>query len=161
MQTIGLPKIFGGSLDEYFEATGEMIPLVIESSIRTINLFGMKHQGIFRVTGSHVGLKADFELSLYNHFSQIDIKQFKDAFENGEDPFACMTDGNQINSVSGVLKSYFRKLTEPLFSETYFDQFMNITSEGLVSFQQGITLFPCREFCSTTCYICKGKKIKK
>jgi len=110
MQTIGLPKIFGGSLDEYFEATGEMIPLVIESSIRTINLFGMKHQGIFRVTGSH-----------------IDIKQFKDAFENGEDPFACMTDGNQINSVSGVLKSYFRKLTEPLFSETYFDQFMNIT----------------------------------
>ena len=59
---------------------------------------------------------------------QIDIKQFKETFENGEDPFACMMDGNQINSVSGVLKSYFRKLTEPLFSEAYFDQFMNITS---------------------------------
>lgn len=73
-------------------------------------MFGMKHQGIFRVTGSHV-----------------DIKQFREAFENGEDPFACMMDGNQINSVSGVLKSYFRKLAEPLFSETYFDQFMNIT----------------------------------
>ena len=39
-----------------------------------------------------------------------------------------MTDGNQINSVSGVLKSFFRELTEPLFTETYFDQFMNITS---------------------------------
>jgi len=110
IQTIGLPKIFGGSLDDYFEATGEKIPLVIESCIRTINMFGMKHQGIFRVTGSHV-----------------DIKQFREAFENGEDPFACMMDGNQINSVSGVLKSYFRKLAEPLFSETYFDQFMNIT----------------------------------
>jgi len=110
IQTHGLPKIFGGSLDDYFEATGDKIPLVIESCIRTINLFGMRHQGIFRVTGSH-----------------IDIKQFKEAFENGEDPFACMMDGNQINSVSGVLKSYFRKLTEPLFSEAYFDQFMNIT----------------------------------
>ena len=54
IQTIGLPKIFGGSLDDYFEATGEKIPLVIESCIRTINMFGMKHQGIFRVTGSHV-----------------------------------------------------------------------------------------------------------
>ena len=59
----------------------------------------------------------------------MDIKQFREAFENGEDPFACMLDGNQINSVSGVLKSYFRKLAEPLFSETYFDQFMNITSK--------------------------------
>eukprot|EP00090_Calanus_glacialis_P007630 TRINITY_DN16073_c0_g1_i10.p1 TRINITY_DN16073_c0_g1~~TRINITY_DN16073_c0_g1_i10.p1 ORF type:complete len:884 (-),score=266.77 TRINITY_DN16073_c0_g1_i10:79-2730(-) len=113
IQTIGLPKIFGGSLDDYYEATGDKIPLVIESCIRTINLFGMRHQGIFRVTGSH-----------------IDIKQFKEAFENGEDPFACMMDGNQINTVSGVLKSYFRKLTEPLFSEAYFDQFMNITNIG-------------------------------
>ena len=54
IQTIGLPKIFGGSLDDYYEATGDKIPLVIESCIRTINLFGMRHQGIFRVTGSHV-----------------------------------------------------------------------------------------------------------
>eukprot|EP00092_Neocalanus_flemingeri_P030544 GFUD01033164.1.p1 GENE.GFUD01033164.1~~GFUD01033164.1.p1 ORF type:complete len:589 (+),score=155.72 GFUD01033164.1:1-1767(+) len=110
IQTIGLPKIFGGSLDDYYEATGEKIPLVIESCIRTIKMFGMRHQGIFRVTGSHV-----------------DINKFEGAFENGEDPFACMVDGNQINSVAGVLKSYFRKLNEPLFSEECFDQFMNIT----------------------------------
>jgi len=112
-QTSGLPKIFGGSLDDYYEATGEKIPLVIESCIRTINLFGMRHQGIFRITGSHV-----------------DINKFEETFEKGEDPFACMTDGNHINSVSGVLKSYFRKLKEPLFSEEYFDQFMNITKIG-------------------------------
>eukprot|EP00092_Neocalanus_flemingeri_P090614 GFUD01114782.1.p1 GENE.GFUD01114782.1~~GFUD01114782.1.p1 ORF type:complete len:643 (-),score=177.63 GFUD01114782.1:52-1860(-) len=110
IQTIGLPKIFGGSLDDYYEATGEKIPLVIESCIRTIKMFGMRHQGIFRVTGSHV-----------------DINKFEGAFENGEDPFACMMDGNQINSVAGVLKSYFRKLNEPLFSEECFDQFMYIT----------------------------------
>ena len=60
MQTVGLPKIFGGSLDDYYEATGEKIPLVIESCIRTINLFGMRHQGIFRITGSHVGYQLKF-----------------------------------------------------------------------------------------------------
>jgi len=113
IQTSGLPKIFGGSLDDYYEATGDKIPLVVESCIRTINLFGMKHQGIFRINGSHV-----------------DIKQFREAFEKGEDPFACMADGNYINSVSGVLKIYFGNLAEPLFSETYFDQFMNITKNS-------------------------------
>ena len=39
-----------------------------------------------------------------------------------------------MNSVAGVLKSYFRKLSEPLFPETYFDQFMNITSKLLIHF---------------------------
>ena len=38
-----------------------------------------------------------------------------------------MTNGNHLNSVAGVLKSYFRKLEEPLFSQAYFDQLMNIT----------------------------------
>lgn len=33
IQTIGLPKIFGGSLDDYYERTGDKIRLVIESCI--------------------------------------------------------------------------------------------------------------------------------
>ena len=53
-QTAGLAKVFGGSLDEYFEATGEKIPLVIESCIKYINTYGMRHQGIFRIGGAHV-----------------------------------------------------------------------------------------------------------
>ena len=42
-----------------------------------------------------------------------------------------MDNANHVNSASGVLKSYFRRLEEALFSETYFDQLMNITSEIL------------------------------
>ena len=34
--TTGLPTLFGGSLEEYFEATGEKIPLIIESCISYI-----------------------------------------------------------------------------------------------------------------------------
>lgn len=36
----GRPKLFGGSLEEYLEATGEDIPLIMRSCIRVINLFG-------------------------------------------------------------------------------------------------------------------------
>jgi len=55
------------------------------------------------------------------------ILQSSRNFENNGDPFSVMDNANHINSVAGVLKSYFRKLDEALFSETYFDQLMNIT----------------------------------
>lgn len=60
------PRLFGGSLEEYVEATGEEIPLVIRSCVRYLSLFGLHHQGVFRVSGS-----------------QIEINAFKDSFEKG------------------------------------------------------------------------------
>ncbi|XP_025413471.1 SLIT-ROBO Rho GTPase-activating protein 1-like isoform X3 [Sipha flava] len=109
LQMNGQPKLFGGSLEEYLDATNQEIPLIIKSCIRVINLFGLHHQGIFRVSGS-----------------QVEINNFKDAFERGEDPLADMTDASDINSVAGVLKLYLRELREPLFPIIYFDQFMEL-----------------------------------
>lgn len=40
MNMTGQPKLFGGSLEEYLEATGEEIPLIMRSCIRVINLYG-------------------------------------------------------------------------------------------------------------------------
>ena len=51
----GQPKLFGGSLEEFLESTKEDIPLILRSCIRVINLYGLHHQGIFRVSGSQVG----------------------------------------------------------------------------------------------------------
>lgn len=68
---------------------------------------GLHHQGIFRVSGS-----------------QIEITNFKEAFEKGEDPLADTTDASDINSVAGVLKLYLRELREPLFPIIYFDHFV-------------------------------------
>lgn len=60
------PKLFGGSLEEYVEATGEEIPLVVTGCIRMLTLYGLHHQGIFRVSGSHT-----------------EINAFRDSFERG------------------------------------------------------------------------------
>ena len=54
-------------------------------------------QGIFRVSGS-----------------QVEINNFREAFERGEDPTADMTDASDINSVAGVLKLYLRSPTDSL-----------------------------------------------
>lgn len=125
----GQPKLFGGSLEEFLEATNQEIPLVLKSCIRVINLYGnvvfknwgivlidsvagLHHQGIFRVSGS-----------------QVEINNFKDCFERGDDPLADMTDASDINSVAGVLKLYLRELREPLFPIIYFEQFMELAQE--------------------------------
>jgi len=105
----GAPKLFGGSLEEYTEETNQDIPLVVLSCVRVINLFGLHHHGIFRVSGS-----------------QVEINNFRDAFERGEDPLADVTDASDINSVAGVLKLYLRELREPIFPIQYFDHFMEL-----------------------------------
>jgi hypothetical protein len=43
----GQPKLFGGSLEEYLDATNQEIPLVIKSCIRVINLYGKISNIIF------------------------------------------------------------------------------------------------------------------
>lgn len=48
------------------EATGEAIPLIIRSCVRAINLYGMHHEGVFRVSGL-----------------QAEINDIKNAFEKG------------------------------------------------------------------------------
>lgn len=109
MNISGRPKLFGGSLEEYLEATGEEIPLIVKSCVRVINLYGLHHQGIFRVSGS-----------------QVEITNFREWFERGEDPLSEVTDASDINSIAGVLKLYLRELREPIFPTIYFEHLINL-----------------------------------
>lgn len=101
------PRLFGGTIEEYVDSIGQQIPLIIRSCVRMLSLYGLHHQGVFRVSGS-----------------QIEINCFRDAFERGEDPLANVSDASDVNSVAGVLKLYFRELREPLFPIFMFDQFV-------------------------------------
>lgn len=158
LQMNGQPKLFGGSLEEYLDATNQEIPLIIKSCIRVINLYGkrrlrdvrsVRYCGWFCVCVKAIGFCSGLSLKrrlLTSHEiysvaglhhqgifrvsgSQVEINNFKDAFERGEDPLADMTDASDINSVAGVLKLYLRELREPLFPIIYFDQFMELARE--------------------------------
>uniref|UniRef100_A0AAY4C118 Uncharacterized protein n=1 Tax=Denticeps clupeoides TaxID=299321 RepID=A0AAY4C118_9TELE len=83
--------------------TGKIIPLIVESCIRYINLHGLQHQGIFRVSGS-----------------QVEVNDIKNSFERGNDPLVDGDNAPDINSVAGVLKLYFRNLEKPLFHKELF-----------------------------------------
>ncbi|MEE6480414.1 hypothetical protein FKM82_012564 [Ascaphus truei] len=97
------------------QESGQIIPLIVESCIRFINLYGLQHQGIFRVSGS-----------------QVEVNDIKNAFERGEDPLTDDQNNHDINSVAGVLKLYFRGLDNPLFPrERFNDLISSIRIENL------------------------------
>ncbi|XP_029975241.1 rho GTPase-activating protein 4-like isoform X2 [Salarias fasciatus] len=89
-------KLFNGDMLSFIQASGQQIPIVVESCICFINLNGLHHEGIFRVPGS-----------------QTEVNALRDAFERGEDPLAERS--YDLDSVAGVLKLYFRSLENPLF----------------------------------------------
>ncbi|XP_027017408.1 SLIT-ROBO Rho GTPase-activating protein 1 isoform X1 [Tachysurus fulvidraco] len=88
--------------------SGQVIPRVVESCIRFINLYGLQHQGIFRVSGS-----------------QVEVNDIKNSFERGNDPLTDDEDNHDMNSVAGVLKLYFRGLENPLFPKERFNDLIS------------------------------------
>ncbi|XP_061778685.1 SLIT-ROBO Rho GTPase-activating protein 3 isoform X4 [Nerophis ophidion] len=88
--------------------SGQPIPVVVESCVRYINLYGLQQQGIFRVPGS-----------------QVEVNDIKNSFERGEDPLIDDRDEHDINSVAGVLKLYFRGLENSLFPKECFLDFIS------------------------------------
>ncbi|XP_016526686.1 SLIT-ROBO Rho GTPase-activating protein 3-like isoform X1 [Poecilia formosa] len=103
-------KLFNGNMEAFIQDSGQPIPVVVESCIRYINLYGLQQQGIFRVPGS-----------------QVEVNDIKNAFERGEDPLVDDQTDHDINSVAGVLKLYFRGLENPLFPKERFLDFISTT----------------------------------
>ncbi|KAI6215685.1 hypothetical protein M3Y94_00413500 [Aphelenchoides besseyi] len=115
------PRLFGGSLEEYCQATGEKIPLVVTSCINALAKCAIHQQGVFRISGSQVEinrLKEAFEEGTIEIYNEFDF-----CFE-GEDPLRLRTvlNANDANSIAGVLKLYLRELRDPLFPFFMFER---------------------------------------
>ncbi|KAM8753063.1 rho GTPase-activating protein 4 isoform 2-T2 [Rhynchonycteris naso] len=100
-------KLFGGDMEKFIQSSGEPVPLVVESCVRFINLNGLQHEGIFRVSGA-----------------QPRVTEIRDAFERGEDPLMEGCTAHDLDSVAGVLKLYFRSLEPPLFPQDLFGELL-------------------------------------
>uniref|UniRef100_A0A8C2BBT9 SLIT-ROBO Rho GTPase-activating protein 1 n=1 Tax=Cyprinus carpio TaxID=7962 RepID=A0A8C2BBT9_CYPCA len=105
-------KLFNGNLESFVKDSGQAIPRVVESCIRFINLYGLQHQGIFRVSGS-----------------QVEVNDIKNSFERGNDPLTDEENNHDINSVAGVLKLYFRGLENPLIPKERFNDLISCVSK--------------------------------
>ncbi|KAJ8377507.1 hypothetical protein AAFF_G00259750 [Aldrovandia affinis] len=80
---------------------GRPVPLVVESCIRFITRHGLRHEGIFRVSGS-----------------QVEVKTLSG------DP-----NDHEMDSIAGVLKLYFRGLDHALFPKEVFHDLISCVCE--------------------------------
>lgn len=128
---LGRPRLFGGKLLDYIQVTQQEIPLVISSCVGSINRLGLHNQVRFFISTSFqmINKNVSFSKGIFRvPGPQVDINQFKDAFEKGDDPLVNIT-ARDMNSVAGVLKLYFRELKEPLITREMFDPFMSSISQ--------------------------------
>ncbi|KAK0716919.1 hypothetical protein B0T26DRAFT_644849 [Lasiosphaeria miniovina] len=104
--------VFGLSLSRLYERDGLAVPMVVYQCIQAVDLFGLGVEGIYRLSGSvpHVNkLKTLFDTN--SGSTNLD-------FRNPENFF------HDVNSVAGLLKQFFRDLTDPLLTQEHYAAFV-------------------------------------
>jgi hypothetical protein len=129
------PSMFGRALSEQIAADGQPIPVIVSKCIEAVEAQGkinasvqfrkliwasaMDHEGVYRKTGGS---------SLSKLITQLFERGQYDAFDlQDSDRF------NDINSITSVLKNYFRQLPDPLLTYHLHESFVSAASK----FMQG------------------------
>ncbi|KAG5944024.1 hypothetical protein E4U53_006961 [Claviceps sorghi] len=105
--------VFGKSLKFLFERDGLAVPMVVYQCIQAVDLFGLGVEGIYRQSGS---------LNHVNKLREMFDKDSSDPaldFRNPENFY------HDVNSVTGLLKQFFRGLPEPLLTYELHGAFVN------------------------------------
>lgn len=100
--------VFGLSLDDLFRRDQSPVPLVVYQCIQAVDVFGLDHEGIYRISGNQNQIQ---ELkSLFDHnASTVD-------FRNPESFF------HDVNNAAHLLKLFFRELSDPLFTNQHYGE---------------------------------------
>lgn len=104
--------VFGVTLNQLYERDGLAVPMVVYQCMQAVDLFGLGVEGIYRQSGSmaHIQkLKA-----MFDHDSQNKALDFR----NPENFY------HDVNSVTGLLKLFFRDLPDPLLTAEHHDSFI-------------------------------------
>lgn len=109
--------VFHVTLGNLYERDGLAVPMVVEQCIQAVDLYGLGVEGIYRQSGSlqHINkLKAMFNQ---------DSKDVNLDFTNPENFF------HDVNSVTGLLKQFFRDLPDPLLTREHHSSFIAAASK--------------------------------
>uniref|UniRef100_A0A3P8YLF0 Rho GTPase activating protein 21b n=1 Tax=Esox lucius TaxID=8010 RepID=A0A3P8YLF0_ESOLU len=111
---------FGVRLEDCPSAQGNrFVPLIVEVCCKLVEERGLEYTGIYRVPGNNAAISnMQEELDSKGLMSDIDIQEDK---------------WRDLNVISSLLKSFFRKLPEPLFTNEKYADFIeaNRTEDSL------------------------------
>ncbi|MEQ2304087.1 hypothetical protein AMECASPLE_023452, partial [Ameca splendens] len=101
---------FGVRLEDCPPAqTNRFVPLLVEVCCKVVEERGLEYTGIYRVPGNNAAISSMQEELNTKGMSDIDIQEDK---------------WRDLNVISSLLKSFFRKLPEPLFTNEKYDKFI-------------------------------------
>ncbi|XP_072535375.1 rho GTPase-activating protein 21a isoform X3 [Salminus brasiliensis] len=100
---------FGVRLDDCPPAhTNKFVPLIVEVCCKLVEERGLEYTGIYRVPGNNAAISSMQE-ELNKGVGDIDVQEDK---------------WKDLNVISSLLKSFFRKLPEPLFTNEKYSDFI-------------------------------------
>ncbi|KAM9333671.1 LOW QUALITY PROTEIN: rho GTPase-activating protein 21a [Pholidichthys leucotaenia] len=101
---------FGVRLDDCPPAqTNKFVPLIVEVCCKLVEERGLEYTGIYRVPGNNAAISNMQEELNNKGMNDIDIQDDK---------------WRDLNVISSLLKSFFRKLPEPLFTNERYTDFI-------------------------------------
>ncbi|XP_057680888.1 rho GTPase-activating protein 21-like isoform X2 [Corythoichthys intestinalis] len=101
---------FGVRLDDCPPAIGnKFVPLIVEVCCQLVEERGLEYTGIYRVPGNNAAISNMQEELNNKGMSDIDVQDDK---------------WRDLNVISSLLKSFFRKLPEPLFTNDRYADFI-------------------------------------
>ncbi|TNN27446.1 Rho GTPase-activating protein 23 [Liparis tanakae] len=105
----GGPKAFGVRLEECQPAVNnKFVPLIVEMCCGVVEETGLDYTGIYRVPGNNAMVS-----HLQEHLNKgMDINTAEERWQD-------------LNVISSLLKSFFRKLPEPLFTDDKYIDFID------------------------------------
>ncbi|KAI4904097.1 hypothetical protein NFI96_026187, partial [Prochilodus magdalenae] len=102
------PKAFGVRLEDCQPATSnKCIPLIVEICCGLVEEMGLEYTGIYRVPGNNAI-----------------VSSLQEQLNKGSDINTTEERWQDLNVVSSLLKSFFRKLPEPLFTDDKYNDFI-------------------------------------
>ncbi|XP_028289929.1 rho GTPase-activating protein 21-like isoform X2 [Gouania willdenowi] len=102
---------FGVRLDDCPPAHGnKFVPLIVEVCCNLVEDRGLEYTGIYRVPGNNAAISSMQEELNHKGLNDIDVQDDK---------------WRDLNVISSLLKSFFRKLPEPLFTNDRYADFID------------------------------------
>ncbi|KAK2929943.1 hypothetical protein FoTM2_010283 [Fusarium oxysporum f. sp. vasinfectum] len=109
--------MFGLPLSRLYERDGLAVPMVVYQCIQAVDMYGLNVEGIYRQSGSMAHIQR-----LKNMFDTESSNPALD-FRNPENFY------HDVNSVTGLLKQFFRDLPDPLLTLEYHDSFITAAKQ--------------------------------
>ncbi|XP_060758009.1 rho GTPase-activating protein 23 isoform X4 [Neoarius graeffei] len=103
------PKAFGVRLEDCQPASNnKFVPLIVEICCGLVEEMGLEYTGIYRVPGNNAV-----------------VSSLQEQLNKGGDINTTEERWQDLNVVSSLLKSFFRKLPEPLFTDDKYNDFID------------------------------------